>query len=194
MPLFTWGNKKLPKTTAIFNMTPATVCPSHAHKLCQLAQPTKHCYALKAERMYKNALIHRMNQMEFWKDCTAKSFVLAFMAEKKRKAVNTLRFNESGDFVSQNSVVKAETIASILYNQYGILTYCYTARRDLDLSIRKHLIINGSGFMVDNGFFVIKKGHSPKLNNRSKLVCPQDCRICSICSKRKKATIYAFMH
>jgi len=189
MPLFTWGNKKLPKTTAIFNMTSATACPANLLNLCQLAEPDKYCYARKAERMYKNALAHRLRQMDFWSTCSPCSFVTALMEEKKRKHIRKLRFNEAGDFISQNSVVKAETIAKLLYKGYGVETYCYTARSDLDFKSRKFLIINGSGFMIDNNFTIVKRGQSV-----GKHVCPQNCRLCTWCSERKKRIIYVEMH
>jgi len=187
--LFTWGNKKLPKTTAIFNMTPATTCPSNQLGLCQLKEPNKKCYAMVAEKMYKNALSHRLRQLDFWSTCTAQGFVNQLIGEKKRKHLLKLRFNEAGDFVSQNSVVKAEEVARILAEEHNVITYCYTARKDLDFTIRKHLIINGSNFMVDNNFKVIYKGQ-PAGN----IVCPQDCRVCAMCSKRKKLTISVRIH
>jgi len=42
-----FGNKKLPKTTMIFNIPAVVTCPGKT-ELC-----SKFCYALKAERMYE---------------------------------------------------------------------------------------------------------------------------------------------
>ena len=145
--IIAFGNKKLPKTTAIFNMGSAMNCPSDKLGLCKLS---KECYAKKAEVMYKAVKPYRDRQASYWLKNTALTFVVDFLQsiEKKRLKPSHLRLNESGDFYSQNCVIKAEKIASEL-KKYGIKVYCYTARKDLDFSACKSLIINGSGFKKD---------------------------------------------
>ncbi len=189
MKVFSWGNKKLPKTTAIFNITTALGCPANAKNLCQLADPNKECYAMKAERLYPPVLPYRKRQLKFWKQNTAQEFVNQLVKEKCRKVLSKLRLNEAGDFKNQADIVKAEEIAIILFNNLDVITYCYTARRDLDFSIRKHLIVNGSGFMVDNKFEI-----SYNKNLSTGIVCGGDCRVCSMCAIRAKREIYVKIH
>ena len=61
------GNKKLPKTTAIFNMGAATDCPSLELGLCQAFVGEKLvCYAMKAESgLYPDVLPYRRRQESF---------------------------------------------------------------------------------------------------------------------------------
>jgi len=191
-PLLSAGNKKLPSTTAIFNMGAATDCPSRALGLCQAFNKGKCvCYALKAESpMYPEVLPYRHRQEKFWKEISAKDFAAQFIAINALKTLpfTALRFNEACDFWSQDCLNKAEAIACILA-RYGIVTYCYTARADLDFSEVRHLIVSGSGFMKDgitNCFKMItNKSHRPKGFG----ICPQDCTICSRCLVRGKKTV-----
>ena len=186
---FSWGNKKLPKTTAIFNITTALGCPAHAKGLCQLASPTKQCYAMVAERMYPTVLPYRKRQLKFWKGITAQEFVNQLMLEKCRKTLEKVRFNEAGDFRKQEDVVKAEEVATILFEKHNVITYCYTARSDLDFSVRKNLIVNGSNFLVDNKFQVVYKKE-----NLNGLICKMDCRVCDMCAQRLNQTIKVMKH
>lgn len=174
--LFSFGNTKLPKSTAIFNLGTATDCPSAKLGLCKI--PTGKCYALKAERMYKQVIPYRLRQMAFWSECTPESFVAEFIATVGKKAVKYLRFNEAGDFYGQPCVDKMSAIADLL-KAYGIKCYVYTAREDLDFSnTSDNLTVNGSGFMVDNCF-------CPPVNmpeNTNVAECLMDCRKCNKCA------------
>lgn len=185
---FSWGNKKLPKTTAIFNITTALGCPALTKGLCQLPNPIKQCYAMKAERMYKQVLPYRQRQRKFWKNSTADEIVVQLIKEKKNKELKMLRINEAGDFKHQADVVKAEEVARLL-SYLGVVTYCYTARKDLDFSIRKHLVVNGSDFLVDNSFTIVYKKE-----NFIGVTCGQDCRVCDMCSKKDGKIIKVFVH
>ena len=51
---------------------------------------------------------------------------------------------------------------------------------------RPHLTINGSGFMVDNQFTVVKpKNYKRYVEEHDCFECPQKCEMCnSICSKK----------
>ena len=60
--LLSFGNLKVGKDTAIFNMTPAFRCPSEELGLCSIA---KICYAKKAERMYPQVTPYREKQEEY---------------------------------------------------------------------------------------------------------------------------------
>ena len=51
--LFKRGNHKIGKDTLIFNMGPASLCPSKDRGLCQVAHK---CYALRDERRYHHVV------------------------------------------------------------------------------------------------------------------------------------------
>ncbi len=187
--VFSWGNKKLPKTTAIFNLTTAVGCPALIKGLCQLKNPLRECYAIKTEKRFKQVIPFRLRQGKFWKSCTDKQFIDKLLEERKNREIKKLRLNESGDFRGQKDIIKADRIAGKLFNDLGIITYCYTARSDLDFTKRKCLIVNGSNFMVDNKFKVV---YHPK--DLGKIVCGGDCRVCSMCSEQKKRVIFVLKH
>ncbi len=182
------GNIKLPRTTAIFNMGPATHCPSLAKGLCKAFSPKgKHiCYAMKAERLYPNNLPYRLAQMKFWKDVTAEDFASQFLLINalKYRQWTRLRLNEAGDFFSQKCLDKANRIAMILA-RFGIKTYCYTHRSDLDYSKVKHLIVSSSNFEdknIPNAFRMVENVKRERPMGWS--ICKGDCRVCDLCSKR----------
>lgn len=182
-----YGNSKLPKSTLIFNLGSATNCPSKKLGLCKVC---KACYAMKAERQYPSVLPYRERQAELWKRTDAVDFAYSIVKinEKKRTKIKHVRFNEAGDFSSQADVDKMSAIARIL-KKYGIRCYVYTARKDLDFSKRNdNLIVNGSGFMVDNAFVAVKE-HSD-----TSLKCIGDCKKCSLCSIPNGFVIEAKIH
>jgi len=183
------GNLKIPRTTAIFNMGSATDCPSNKLGLCTayaLGSRGKRlhiCYALKAERgHFKYPLQSRRRQETFWKTVSAEDFVSQFILLNSIKELpyDKLRLNESGDFWDQECVTKANLIAMLL-KRWGIRTYCYTHRRDLDFSGCNHLVVSGSGFKVHNHFQMIRKS---EFKPKGYMMCPMDCRKCDKCSTK----------
>ena len=186
--LFSFGNTKLPRTTAIFNMSSATDCRASRKGLCQLKNINK-CYARKAEIQYPPVLPFRRRQEEFWSKCTAHSFISKLLECSRTIPITHLRLNEAGDFKTQRCVGKAVKIAKILKDRYDITTYCYTARIDLDFTKRGPLVINGSNFMVDNKYSItytdIKQGE-PK--------CIMNCRLCDLCAQKGRKVIKVKLH
>jgi hypothetical protein len=182
------GNKKLPKTTAIFNMSSTYECSSLKLGMCQAVIKEKGknklvCYARKAERQYPNVLPYRRRQEKFWKDVDAVEFAtqFLFMNALKHNPFDKIRFNEAGDFHDQACVAKVEEIAKILV-KYGVKVYCYTARKDLDYSVVKSYVINASGFEhkdLSNDFRMVDNTESVPAGYD---ICEQDCNVCSRCS------------
>lgn len=74
--------------------------------------------------------------------------------------IKFFRFNESGDFGSQEDVQKMSEIAGMLKQQLGVVTYSYTARNDLNFSGVK-FIIKGSGYpnLTSNGHTIVFPEH-----------------------------------
>jgi hypothetical protein len=198
------GNQKLPKTTAILNVCPAGLCPSRLLGLCQLKNPDKACYALREERTWKNTCLpSRFAMMCYWDHNDAWSIardLIAFNGSKKTKLA-ALRLNECGDWRHQADVDKAEMLARYLAKA-DIVTYCYTARSDLDYMECKHLVVNGSGWDAHNRFQAAydldettmtctdKKGNQVKLDS----LCPGDCRICTKCLHRTGKVVGVKLH
>jgi hypothetical protein len=191
--LISTGNLKLPKTTAIFNMGPATSCVSLALGLCRAYAPDgRHvCYAMKAEGpRTPGVLPYRIEQLKFWKKTTPEEFVWQFLCINALKELpwTKLRLNESGDFHKQECVQKADKIAMLLA-RFKIKVYCYTHRSDLDYTGVKHLVINGSNFQkegIPNIFMMVEDTKDKPLGWS---ICPEDCRICDRCSKRGQSIV-----
>jgi len=178
------GNKKIGNDTLIFNFTPAMNCPSKPKGFCQV--PGNKCYALKAEKAWRGPLPYRRRQAELWKKTTAWDFAnqLKGILKRKRKTVKYFRFSEAGDFTCQADVEKLKEIAKMVPE---LTFYGYTARRDLAYqNLPDNLIVNGSGFMVDNEFVA---SENPAGN-----LCPGNCRVCNKCKVKGKQTIHVQIH
>ena len=188
--LLTYGNLKLPKSTAIFNMGTAHDCSSEKLGLCKVA---KICYAKKAERLYTNIIPYRNRQTAFWRNTNAQEFTDMFLesiSKKRIHKVSMLRVSESDDFENQKDVETWEAIAKNLKFK-NVVTYVYTARRDLDYSKCFNLVVNGSDFQtegVKHSFTAVKQ-FSPKAAR-----CLADCRICHLCATNTNLKIEVLMH
>jgi hypothetical protein len=190
MKLFTNGNKKIGSDTITFNMTAAMRCPADKAGLCPLS---KVCYAKKSERQYPSVVAHREYQAKFWEETSVGGFITAFekYCGKKLKSgkIKYMRFSESGDFRCQADVERVSEIANILHERYNIITYLYTHRRDLDFTNRcKWLIVNGSGFMIDNEFRTVKT------LSGSNATCKGNCRECNLCKMHGNKVIEVLLH
>jgi len=189
-----FGNKKLPKSTAILNMGSAHSCPSDKLGLCAVSDI---CYAKKAEKQYPNVRPYRDRQQAYWLGNTAEDIALDLISKfnRRRTVTRSLRLNEAGDFWSQDCVTKAEELATILKGA-GIRTYVYTARRDLDFSECHNLVINGSGFKAAGVNHTFTAWSQAQIDRSTEdfLLCPQDCTKCALCSVPSEKTIVVPMH
>jgi len=180
---YTIGNHKIGTDTMIINMGSANECPSKALGLCDIADK---CYCIKAERQYPNVLKFRNKQAEVWS--TLDAFTIAGSIQdrfNRSKGLKYVRFNESGDFYGQDCVEKLKEIARWTPNVHY---YTYTHRSDLQFdNLPDNLVINGSGFMIDNNF-----SHKHKESNDG--VCVGDCSICNLCKVKGNKKIYVAMH
>lgn len=147
-------NHKIGNDTIILNITSAHDCRSWKNGLCQIPS-LKSCYAYRDEVQYKDTLPFRRRQNIAWDALTADEIAAALLVLADWVGgIEYIRFQESGDFRRQDDVTKMSRISDLLRG--NIRAYTYTARKDLDY--RNHssnLVINGSGFMVDNEFRVI---------------------------------------
>jgi hypothetical protein len=193
--LVTAGNHKLPKKTGIFNMGPARDCPSFKLGFCQaIVNGKRVCYALKSENDYRPGVYsHRLAQKNYWLSVTPEKFVIDFVTMNTLKTLpfNALRFNESGDFWSQECVEKAEEIARMLH-KFDIVTYSYSARRDLDYSHCKRLIISGSGFKKEGIKNIFTMVTDLKDRPKGYGICKGNCRVCTRCLKSGLNTVVKY--
>ena len=187
-PYITFGNKKLPKTTAIYNTGCWFLCPGRLEGYCELNDV---CYA-KCREVMGNVIPSRLNNYYYWKSNNAET-IAAFISDSikaeqlKGNKVNLLRFNEVGEIEDQEDLVKMVKVSNIVYNKTGVKSYTYTHNRNLNYDIdRPNLTICGSGFMVDNRFTVVKpEDYREYVDTHNCVECPQKCELCgSICSKK----------
>ena len=187
-PYVAFGNKKLPKTTAIYNTGCWFLCPGRLEGYCELSTE---CYA-KCKEVMGNVIQSRLNNYYFWKSNPAETIAefisYSIKAEQlKGNPVNLLRFNEVGEIEDQEELKKLVKISNIVYLKTGVKSYTYSHNRNLNFNIeRPNLIINGSGFMVDNMFTVVKPENYKEYVDTHKCVeCPQKCELCgSICARK----------
>jgi len=153
-----WGNNKISKNTAIFNMNSATDCPNAGTSednqsdtgMCQV--PWKSCYAHKAEYIYPDALPYRRRQEYLWDSLSAEEWAGAFkeIVARKRNSVDFIRFSEAGDFRHEGDIKKVNRIAKYLAPD-GISVYTYSASHKLNWSSAEHFTVNQSNELADYG-------------------------------------------
>ena len=188
MPHIAFGNKKLPKTTAIYNIGCWFLCPGRLDGFCELS---KQCYA-KSREVMGSVISSRLNNYYFWKTNDAEKIAMfisySIKAEQlKGNEVNLLRFNEVGEIEDQQELEKMVKVSNIVYLKTGVQSYTYTHNRALNFDIeRPNLIINGSGFMVDNRFTVVKpENYKEYIDTHNAIECQQNCGDCgSICARK----------
>lgn len=185
---FRIGNKKLPKTTIIFNMGSATDCPSREKDLCML-EPHR-CYAIQAEERFEKTKQFRQRQTEQWFNSDPWVFARAVEKLHNRYELKLFRFNESGDFWNQESVDNLSKIASYLNNKCGMVTYGYTARYDLDFTnVTFNVRISHPTIQLPGALGNTIVVEHPDAVPVGYYVCAGDCRVCSKCASPVKGNI-----
>lgn len=187
----TYGNAKLPKTTCIVNLGTWLNCSGRKEGFCEIC---KECYDKSPEVRFKERTKDRLEQEVFWRTLDAKTFGLVLANEisnhnnKTKNKVNLIRWAEVGEIRNQEDLIKIRDVSNIINELLGIKSYIYTHNKNLDFNIdRPNLTINGSGFMVDNEYRVVKNreeefNNISDLSNKRDCVC--DCTICSYCSRK----------
>lgn len=192
MNIIKWGNHKLGDDTAIFNMTTALECPARKKGMCDVVNRGIKCYAEKAEIQYKNVVPAFRKKQKRWWDETPKEEILekfAIKIKRRRKKTRYLRFNEAGDFKSQEDVDKLSYVAAGL-KPLGITTYGYSARKDLDFSNAKFLCKGSSHDKGNNGKTIVIEKDEPVPDGY--FLCPggiKGCAKCNLCKINTKLNI-----
>ena len=176
------GNTKLDNNTLIINMGTAIDCPSAKLGMCNAIKNGATCYAQKAELLYTNNVPdYRRRQFSYWRNNTATKIgndIIKKIGNKTGGPIKYIRFNEAGDFWDQADVKKLSQIAKKLKN-FGIVTYGYTARRDLDYS-NVHFLVKGSGHKKGNNGMTTIIAKDEDVPEGFKL-CPGSSKSCNLC-------------
>lgn len=190
IPHIAFGNKKVPKTTAIANTTSWFLCPGRLKGFCELHEV---CYD-KCREVMGSVNKSRLNHDLWWRqndaDTISQFYIYSIKAESLKHPeapINLVRFQEVGDFRNQEDLVKMRDVSNNIYDALDINSYTYSHNRYLDYSIdRPHLTINGSGFMIDNQFTVVSPSEYKRyVESHNCFQCPQKCEMCnSICSQK----------
>ena len=196
--LLRYGNHKLPKTTAIFNLNSAKDCPAAKLNLCAVINKGIPCYARKTEICrsmgYDMVVKYRRRQEKYWDKHSAVDIAekIINILQNKRVKVDKFRFNESGDFKTQKDVRKMSVIAKKLKDAMNITSYGYTSRSDLDFTKAQFLVKGSEHTKGNNGRVqILEKGESvPK----GYYLCPGSCKKCNMCATNNKKNIAIRRH
>jgi len=208
----TFGNNKIHKNTAIFNMNSATDCPNAKTKengesdtgLCQV--PWESCYAHKAENIYPNALPKRRRQEYLWDNVDAVTFAKALehCFDRKQHDIKSVRFSESGDFRHRQDIIKVDRIAQII----DVDVYTYSASHKLDWAEARHFTVNQSNNKADYGDRLFSAVPEPEDVPEDGIVCPFElakhkgietderpkCGECRACIDKDAGDVYVLLH
>ena len=202
---FPFGNKKLPPSTMIVNLTSAFDCPAaercpfHVEKT---GDGEGGCYAGNIEKQYKDTELRNLRNEYTFEKLTIRELLTLLdkyiMGAPQR--IKRIRISESGDFKSQEVVDFCDKLAGHLYAKYGITTTCYT-RQPFDFTNCKNLIVNSSltgnyikgaerNYLVKHSeaaFNRVPEGlHIDKEKGTATFKCHCDCYKCNFCYNRKE--------
>jgi len=202
-------NSKIGTDTLILNMDTAKQCMSAKLGLCKIGSA---CYALRKEIRTPEAMAKDVRQKEQWACMTAEGLASAIQKVLDQDPeIKYVRLNEAGDFRDASDIEKLKKIAEKVQ---GVMFYTYSHRSDLKeqlQNVAKNVVINGSGFMLDNAFMgvnvddyleVIKgvKEARIKVVNGEKVEplktteCIGDCSICDKCKVKRGMNIFLPIH
>lgn len=195
--VFSYGNKKLPRNTMIFNLTTAMNCPS---KLCKFFDK---CYAKAGDNKNINPALSGLRNQFMLKYITIKELLklIEMYIEYAPMRIKRIRLSESGDFSTQQQVDVAKKLAAHLKKKYNIDTVVYTAQ-PFDFS-GNELIVNASNEKVigaDRYFYArdLKTFNEMGIDMTEDLkikymedgqpyyMCPCECRKCNFCYRTRQ--------
>lgn len=200
-----FGNSKIAKSVAIFNMNSATDCPNAETDNCQV--DFDDCYAHKAENIYPQTLPYRRRQEYLWDNLDAETFAKAFveMVSRKRNDVTAIRFSEAGDFRHRGDIIKVDRIAEILSAE-GITCYTYSASDYLDWGDAENFTVNQSNNFSEYGDRLYSAVPEQQDIPTGAIQCPHDyqkskdadepikCGDCRACIDKDAPDVFITLH
>lgn len=185
------GNLKLPLYILIFNLGTWFNCSGRKEKFCDICVE---CYDKPPEVRFKRRIIDRIEHEVWWRenpaDIIAKEIILFIRNwnEHNKIKIKYIRFSEVGEIRNQKDLEKVVDVSNIVGEKLGIYSYIYTHNKKLDFNIdRPFLTINGSDFMVDNEFRIIKDDNFDLKEDYYECKC--DCSICNKCIGKNNLVI-----
>lgn len=139
--IFSISNQKLSDNqTLIINFTSALGCPSMND--CPITQ--KACYAVAGENRLKdvrrkNLIVQNLVTHASAKNLLGGLFDIAELyiiesIEHTQKPIKYIRYNEAGDFINQDMLIKAARFSKKMRDEYGVISMAYTANKRIDPS------------------------------------------------------------
>lgn len=197
--MFSEGNIKIPNTHLIVNLTSGHHCPSDALGMCAVSNI---CYAKKCERLRPTYLAKNL-AVEDWlataSDEDIYAMIVAYVLTAKH-TITHIRLNEAGDFRNQEQVDQFSRIAKRLRDEHGIITYGWSARKDLDFT-NVEFLLNGSSEEVHGAIRVFKAVPKDvfKALPKTAMTCGGsrglNCRHCHVCHQNKfHGIVYCLNH
>ena len=191
---FICGNAKLPKTTMIINLGTWFNCPGRKEKFCDICQK---CYDKSPEVRFKERIRDRLEQEILFRSCSKELLTTIILTNidywnnHHKTKIKNIRWSEVGDLRNKEDLDKVIYISNEIYRRRNIKSYIYTHNQSLDFwsTERPGLVINGSGFMVDNEYRVLPKdqienefNNLDDLSNKRECIC--DCTKCGYCLEK----------
>lgn len=181
------GNLKLPKSTLIFNLGTWFNCSGRKKGFCDICQE---CYDKSPEVRFKQRILDRLEQEVWWRSNSPYNIareIIIFITKwnKTHKIkIDRIRFAEVGELRNNRDLEKLIIVSNIIGHYLGIKSYIYTHNKELNFKKTRHyLTINGSNFMVDNEYRVVRKENLEEeyetlkdLSNKRDCIC--DCNKC----------------
>jgi hypothetical protein len=138
---FSISNAKLSDNqTLILNFTSALGCPSMND--CPITQ--KACYAVAGENRLKDVRRKNLIMQNLVTHASARNLLdglfdiaelyIIESIEHTRKPIKYIRYNEVGDFMNQEMLIKAARFSKKMRDEYGVISMAYTANKRLDPS------------------------------------------------------------
>lgn len=188
-----FGNKKLPTDTMIFNLPARVTCPGRT-EFCD-----SKCYAIKAEKMYKAVLPARQGNFA---EARREDFPynMQLIIDKYVHKIKRVRVHESGDFFNQKYLDQWFFIAE----RFPALTfYAYTKSFHLDFIKKPSNFILIASFdqtsrPVNRLNYEAKRKYFANtfsiVDRHAQASCVQDCSICSACWTGRGKDITVNLH
>lgn len=188
------GNEKIGDDTIVLNVNNPFRCVSSAKGHCKC---DGFCYAKRICNQYKNSGLYTLCQEIQFEKLTI-SQIKASIELNLTKEVKFARWNEQGDFKNLKCFNKANEIAKWLLEEKNIISYAYTANKDLPTDILEdsYIIVNYSYKTDFKNTIVVDKESVPLfIDKKGYTVCNGNCKGCSYCKdKNNKNTVVFVKH
>lgn len=188
------GNEKIGNDTIILNVNNPFRCISSKKGYCKC---NGFCYAKRICNQYKNSSLYTLCQEIQFEKLSIEQ-IKTSIELNLTKEVKFARWNEQGDFKSLECFNKANQIAKWLLEEKGIISYGYTANKDLptDILENSYIVINYSYKTDFKNTIVVDKESVPLfVDKKGYTVCNGSCKDCSYCKdKNNKNTVVFVKH